>query len=114
MKQDINYKKRQGFYRVLLLFLLIFDCCCLGLTFYLDGEELKKEEIRVSSGSISDEKTVIPCGLPVGIYVKTDGLLVLDTQVLTCSDGLNYEPAKNIIKEGDYIFMKIYLINYIS
>ena len=126
MKHNINYKKRQGFYRVLLLFLLVFDFCCLGLTFYLDGEELNIEENSVSygvhslgrqgnksnivsdetylsSGKVTDEKMVIPCGLPVGIYVKTDGLLVLDTQILTCSDGLNYEPAKNIVREGDYI-----------
>jgi len=109
MKYNINYKKRQGLYRVLLLFFLIFDFCCLGLTFYLDGKELNEkvnisDETYLSSGKVSHEKMVIPCGLPVGIYVKTEGLLVLDTQILTCSDGLNYEPAKNIVKAGDYIF----------
>ena len=103
MKHDINYKKRQGYYRVLLLFFLLFDCCCFALTFYLTKKEPIAEEIFVSSGKVTEEKMVIPCGLPVGIYVKTDGLLVLDTQILTCMDGLNYEPAKNIIKSGDYI-----------
>ena len=103
MKHDIIYKKRQGFYRVLLLFLLVFDFCCMGLTYYVTGTRTVSEEIHVSSAKVTDEKMVIPCGLPVGIYVKTDGLLVLDTQILTCADGLNYEPLKNIIKPDDYL-----------
>ena len=103
MNQSINYKKRQDFYRVLLSFFLIIDLVCLGFSFYLSKEEQIFNEVSPSSGKITDEKMVIPCGLPVGIYVKTEGLLVLDTQTLTCADGLNYEPAKNIVKEGDYI-----------
>ncbi len=103
MKQQINYKKRQDFYRVLLSFLLVFDLVCLGFSFYLSKQEPILDEVSPSSGKIMDEKMVIPCGLPVGIYVKTEGLLVLDTQTLSCTDGLNYEPAKNIVKEGDYI-----------
>ena len=60
--------------------------------------DLKETKVNVVS-----EKKVIPCGVPVGIYIKTEGLLVLDTQILSCQDGLNYEPAKNIVKTGDYI-----------
>lgn len=59
---------------------------------------LKKTEVKVLK-----TKEVNPCGLPVGIYVKTKGMLVLDTQILSCQDGLNYEPAKNIVRAGDYI-----------
>lgn len=46
---------------------------------------------------------VIPGGDQVGIYIETQGVLVLDTQVIPCEDGLNHEPAKNILKAGDYI-----------
>ena len=49
------------------------------------------------------QEEVIPSGIPVGIYVKTDGLLVLGTGIVTGEDGLNYEPALNIVKTGDYI-----------
>lgn len=59
---------------------------------------LKQTKIKVV-----EDLEVIPCGLPVGIYIKTEGLLVLDTQILNCVDGLNYEPAKNIVKAGDYV-----------
>ena len=103
MEQHINYKKRQDYYRVLLSFFLVFDLFCFGFSFYLSGWEQSSDEVSLSSGKVADEKTVIPCGLPVGIYVKTEGLLVLDTQTLSCTDGLNYEPAKNVVKEGDYI-----------
>lgn len=60
-------------------------------------------ELKETSVKVVSPKKVIPCGVPVGIYVKTKGLLVLDTQILSCEDGLNYEPAKNKIKAGDYI-----------
>ncbi|WP_310603790.1 SpoIVB peptidase [Anaerosporobacter sp.] len=46
---------------------------------------------------------VIPSGMPIGIYVNTDGVLVLGTGNVTCSDGMNYEPALNILKSGDYV-----------
>lgn len=59
---------------------------------------LKKTKVKVL-----ESKEVVPCGLPIGIYIKTKGLLVLDTQILNCKDGLNYEPAKNIVRSGDYI-----------
>lgn len=46
---------------------------------------------------------VIPCGTPIGITVKTDGILVLGTGPVACTDGQSYEPALNILKTGDYI-----------
>lgn len=58
----------------------------------------KNMEIKV----IEKEK-LIPGGIPIGIYVKTDGLLVLGTGRVTGGDGLNYEPSLNIVKTGDYI-----------
>ena len=76
MEQHINYKKRQDYYRVLLSFFLVFDLFCFGFSFYLSGWEQSSDEVSLSSGKVADKKTVIPCGLPVGIYVKTEGLLV--------------------------------------
>jgi stage IV sporulation protein B len=44
-----------------------------------------------------------PCGSPIGIYVETDGILVLGSGRITGDDGLNYEPINNKLKSGDYI-----------
>lgn len=52
---------------------------------------------------VIDTVELIPSGLPIGIYVETDGVMVLGTSTIPCIDGLNYEPALNILKSGDYI-----------
>ena len=49
-----------------------------------------------------EEMKLKPCGNAIGIHVDTDGLLVLGTGVVTGMDGLEYEPAYNIIQSGDY------------
>ena len=50
-----------------------------------------------------EDKSVIPCGMPIGIYMKTEGILVVGTGAVGGIDGLDYEPAANIIQSGDYI-----------
>lgn len=52
---------------------------------------------------VIDSVKLAPSGLPIGIYLKTDGVLVLGTGPVLCVDGLNYEPAVHILKSGDYI-----------
>ncbi len=46
---------------------------------------------------------VIPCGMPIGIYMQTDGIMVIGTSAVMGLDGLEKEPAKDIVKAGDYI-----------
>lgn len=60
-------------------------------------------EIKEVAVEVVEEKNIIPCGMPVGIYVKTEGVLVIGTGTVTGTDGMNYEPAANIAKGGDYI-----------
>ncbi|HKL80787.1 MAG TPA: SpoIVB peptidase [Mobilitalea sp.] len=52
---------------------------------------------------VIDTVELIPCGIPIGIYVETDGILVLGSGRITGADGLNYEPINNKLKSGDYI-----------
>lgn len=49
------------------------------------------------------EKSLIPGGIPVGIYVKTKGVLVIGTSPVTGVVGGSQEPAKYLLKSGDYI-----------
>lgn len=60
--------------------------------------QLKKVQVHVIP-----KKKLIPSGLPVGIYVETNGILVLGTSPIPCVDGLQYEPALHLLKSGDYI-----------
>ena len=52
---------------------------------------------------VIDTVEVIPCGGTIGITLETDGILVLGTAEVMSKDGMNYEPALNILKTGDYI-----------
>lgn len=46
---------------------------------------------------------VSPIGEPIGIYVETNGLFVLDSVEIKGLDGLMYSPGKHILRSGDYI-----------
>lgn len=44
-----------------------------------------------------------PAGIPIGIYVKTEGALVVGIGEFEGEDGQTYHPAKYILQQGDYI-----------
>ncbi len=50
-----------------------------------------------------EEKWVSVCGMPIGLYMDTQGVLIVDTGEIIGSDGIPCEPAANIAKSGDYI-----------
>ena len=57
---------------------------------------------KISIGVI-DPVSVIPCGNQVGIYLETDGLLVLGTSPVADASGMESEPCLGLLKSGDYI-----------
>lgn len=59
---------------------------------------LKTMEVKVIH-----KQELIPGGIPVGIYVQTDGIFVIGTGQIETANGSIESPAKNIIKTGDYI-----------
>lgn len=59
---------------------------------------LKEVSVRVV-----ERKRVIPGGIPIGIYLETEGVYVVGTGEVEAADGLNYEPAYQIVQTGDYI-----------
>ena len=50
-----------------------------------------------------EEDKVSVCGQPVGLYMETKGVLIIDTGEIVQADGMTCTPAKNIAKSGDYI-----------
>lgn len=59
--------------------------------------------VKTVNVDVVDKIEVIPCGFPVGIYLETDGVMVVGSGTVIGRDGIAYEPALNIIKTGDYI-----------
>lgn len=66
----------------------------------LDFLGIRFKEIRVD---VVDTQYAVPCGAPVGIYLKSDGVMVIGTGELIGQDGLPVEPAAGLLKSGDYI-----------
>ncbi|MCM1251568.1 MAG: SpoIVB peptidase [Clostridium sp.] len=52
---------------------------------------------------VIQDTTLIPSGLPIGIYVKTDGVLVVGIGEFESRDGETVSPAQYILQSGDYI-----------
>lgn len=59
--------------------------------------------IKDVSVEVMDKQQVVPCGVPVGIYVKTDGVMIVGTGTIVGNDGISHEPAANVVKSGDYV-----------
>ncbi|HBN57493.1 MAG TPA: SpoIVB peptidase [Lachnospiraceae bacterium] len=50
-----------------------------------------------------EKQRVIPGGIPIGIYLETEGVYVVGTAEVEAMDGLSYEPAYQVVQAGDYI-----------
>ncbi len=111
-------KVKKETYRALLLLVLIFVLSVLNIVikdFYIDDNtsplQIDVEDVsRANADNVGYEnpvdiskKSVKPSGLPIGIYVKTEGVMVVDTGVVTGYDGRLYSPCKDILYSGDYV-----------
>lgn len=52
---------------------------------------------------VIEAQEVIPVGIPIGIYMKADGIMVIGTGEFVGRDGANHSPAKYILHSGDYV-----------
>lgn len=52
---------------------------------------------------VVDSMSAVPCGVPVGIYLQSDGIMVIGTGQIVNEAGNVVEPAFGILKSGDYI-----------
>lgn len=58
------------------------------------------KEVEVS---VIEDESLVPAGIPVGIYVKTEGVLVVGVGEFTGLNGSESAPTRYILKTGDYI-----------
>lgn len=49
------------------------------------------------------QRSIFVSGSTVGMYMETNGVLIIDTGEILSESGETKEPAKNIVKPGDYI-----------
>lgn len=74
------------------------------------GVELSKAENEKAviysetfGNSDDDEYMVMPSGETIGIYVKADGIMVVDVGTVTTASGESISPCYGLIQTGDYI-----------
>lgn len=94
-------KMRKYWYRRILIIIVTF-LTAVGGGYYLIEYQQSRLEAEVNAAT-SSENMVIPGGMPIGIYLETEGVMVLGTDAVTGEDGMDYEPAANLVKAGDYI-----------
>ncbi len=52
---------------------------------------------------VVEDTAVIPCGQSIGIYLESDGILVVGTSAITDEKGQLCSPCGELLKSGDYI-----------
>lgn len=87
--------------RFMLMFLILV--LTVGSSYFLLKYQQSQFDLAVTSNNVDDETYVIPGGMPIGIYLETEGVLILGTEEITSKDGSSKAPAKNLVKSGDYI-----------
>ena len=92
---------RRYWYKKILIIIVTFTIA-VGGSYYLieDQHSQLRQEVSASAES---KRMVIPGGMPIGIYLETEGVMVLGTDSVTSVDGMDYEPAAHLVKSGDYI-----------
>lgn len=53
--------------------------------------------------NVIQNQKLIPCGIQVGIYLQTKGVMIIGTSSVNGIDGMKHEPANNIARPDDYI-----------
>lgn len=91
---------RKYWYRRILIMVATFTVF-VGGGYYLIEERQNQLQKEVSANAA--DELLIPGGMPIGIYLETEGVMVLGTDEVKALDGLNYEPASHLVKAGDYI-----------
>jgi len=92
--------RKRWYRRFLIMIILLVTILGTGLS--IEELQTEYEKQQVSTGDVSNQ-LVIPGGMPIGIYMKTDGVLVLGTDSIEGNDGRVFSPAERLVKSGDYI-----------
>ena len=92
--------RKRWYRRFLIMIILLVSILGTGLS--IEQLQTEYEKQQVSTGDVSNQM-VIPGGMPIGIYMKTDGVLVLGIDSIQSSDGQEFSPAEKLVKSGDYI-----------
>ncbi len=84
---------------IMLLSVICFSFC--GKKGTVNNVEEKHNAVAAKASNTP--QMVIPSGKPIGIYVKTKGVMVINTTILLNAEGNEISPCKGELLPGDYI-----------
>ena len=76
---------RKYWYRKILIMIVTFSMVVGGSYYLIEAEQGKLQ--REVSAATTDKTMVIPGGMPIGIYLETNGVMVLGTDAIEGIDG---------------------------
>lgn len=94
--------KKQKYVNRCILSIPLLLLCGYGY-FAVSNDSWKETGFDDAGIEAMNNDTVLVGGMPIGIYMETDGVMVLNTEQIAGADGKEHEPAKGIVKAGDYI-----------
>ena len=92
---------RKYWYRKILIMIVTFSMVVGGSYYLIEAAQGKLQ--REVSAATTDKTMVIPGGMPIGIYLETNGVMVLGTDAIEGIDGEKHNPSEHLVKAGDYI-----------
>jgi stage IV sporulation protein B len=103
-------KKRNNCRKIFVLFtvnVILFTFCLMGVLGFApksaDQAEPSSETVRETINTMDETSWVYACGMPIGIYMETKGVLIIDAGEVVGQDGVPCQPALHIVQSGDYI-----------
>ncbi len=95
-------------YKKIIVLILALDVCliCAGITRFNHrtvGIEVDVEKTVAMADIDEDEKLVVPSGDPIGIYVKSEGVMIIGVGEIMGADGKMHSPCSGLVSAGDYI-----------
>lgn len=108
MKYDVKNSAVSSARKWLFTFLIVDMAILVALVcLYLFGMRADNQVVSYENAKLVfddlSEMEVIPSGEPVGVYLKTDGVMVVDTSDVENQQGQMVCPCFNLIQTGDYI-----------
>lgn len=100
--------KRRLLYKRVLYVVLMLQFCSLGFLLEKDRNDKMKETLALNvktseSVEVINSNMVAPSGKSIGIYMETEGILVLGVSEVTRIDGKYESPCQYVLQSGDYI-----------
>lgn len=72
-------------------------------SYYMDLKLFGIIPFKQVSVQVIEDKMLTPVGLPIGIYLKTEGVMVIGIGDFKTAEGTAVSPAAFLLKTGDYI-----------